>query len=105
MGTIDRIKSIKEKATIAKTCPICGAAPKLRSSQYDPWGDGAGYMTDYWYECGGCGIIKAGSFSDDGSSRYDERKNAETEAAKDWNEVVDYVNDLIEHGRKPEDKE
>ena len=98
--TITRIKLIKEKATIVKACPICGSAPKLRSERYDPWGDGAGYMTDYWYECDGCGIIKAGNFSD-GHHSVEEAKK---EAAKDWNEVVDYVNDLIENGRKPEAK-
>ena len=93
MGTIERLLSLQNEkyASSLKTCPICGKAPILQSNKYDPWGDGGGTITDYWYECNGCGIIKAGKFS----TYNDNSATATQKAEKDWNEVVDYLNNKI----------
>lgn len=97
MGTVEEIKERIKRRTgksFVKACPICGSAPELKKDSLD-YGNGHGYpgCYVYHYECGGCGIIKAGSY-DTIYNKYDE---AENKAAKDWNEVVDYVNDLIAH--------
>lgn len=94
MGTVDRIKERMNKGAITKACPICGSAPKLHKWDLG-YGNGHGYPGNnaMYYECSGCGIIKAGETND----IYDEegQPTAEQRAAQDWNEVVDYVNDLI----------
>lgn len=98
MGTIDRIKErLEHKDCIGKACPICGAAPKLVSRDLGD-SDGHGYpgCVDMHLECSGCGIIKAGSY-DTICNEYNEAKNL---AIKDWNEVVDYINNLIEQKNK-----
>ena len=51
-------------------------------------------------ECSGCGIIKAGSYN----TIYNKDDEAKNKATKDWNEVVDYVNELIAKTHKLEDK-
>ena len=98
MRTIDKLKGKLIHADyIGKACPICGAAPTVKSRGFDPWGDmGYDCCTDYWLECSGCGIIKGGSY-DDINDKAEEAKN---KAIQDWNEVVDYVNDLINKTRK-----
>lgn len=99
MGTVDQIKERMNRGTIVKACPICGSAPELKKWDlgYD---SGRGYPGCHamYYVCSGCGIIK----SEETNDIYDERANlnAEQRAAKDWNEVVDYVDDLIEKNRK-----
>ena len=93
MRTVYRLKEkLEHKEYIGKACPICGAAPKMVS--VDLGGpDGHGYpgCVNMHLECSGCGIIKAGSY-DTIYYKYDKAKN---EATKDWNEVVDYINELI----------
>ena len=42
-------------------------------------------------ECSGCGIIKAGSYN----TVFIKEDEAKNKAIEDWNEVVDYVNELI----------
>lgn len=93
MGTIDRLKEkLEHKDYIGKACPICGAAPTIKSRGFDPWGDmGYDCCTEYWLECSGCGIIKAGAY-DNINIKDTEAKD---KATQDWNEVVDYVDDLI----------
>ena len=102
MGTVDRLKEkIKNKGYIGKACPICGEAPKLVSVDLGgPNGRGYPGCVDMHLECSGCGIIKAGSY-DTISNKDDEAKN---KATKDWNEIVDSVNDLIAKTHKLEDK-
>ena len=90
MRTLERLKNLPDKKTYLKPCPICGSAPKLYTDTYDPWGDGGGTVTDYWYECEGCGIIKSGRFNTLGNIT-----NCEKEAAEDWNEVVEYLKTRI----------
>ena len=91
MGTIAKLKEIKAKNSATRVCPICGSVAKMESSEYDPWGDGAGTVKDYWCECEGCGIIKGGRFS-----TYDDSvADAQRQAEKDWNEVIDYLNTII----------
>ena len=105
MGTVDRLKERMNKGgfgdVIVKACPICGAAPKLNKCSLD-YGNGHGYPGNYTYqyECSGCGIIQAEETND----IYDEEgePTAEQRAAKDWNEVVDYVNELIAKTHKEE---
>ena len=98
MGTIDKLKGqLTHKDYIGKACPICGAAPKIKSRGFDPWGDmHCDCNTEYWVECSGCGIIKAGVY-DDTHATGEEAKH---DAIKDWNEVVDYVNNLIQQKNK-----
>jgi len=98
MRTIDRLEEkLKHKHEIGKPCPICGAAPVVKSRGFDPWGDmGYDCCTEYWLECGGCGIIKADGY-DNINVKDDEAKN---KAIQDWNEVVDYVNNLIKQKDK-----
>ena len=98
MSTIDRLKiRLENKDHIRKACPICGAAPVIKSRDFDPWGDmGYSCCTEYWLECSGCGIIKADAY-DNINVKDDEAKN---KAVQDWNEVVDYVNDLIKQKDK-----
>lgn len=93
MGTIDRLKErLTHKEYIGKACPICGAAPKIISEELGrPDGHGYPGCVNMYLECSGCGIIKAGSY-DTISSEFNEAKNL---ATKDWNEVVDYINELI----------
>ena len=93
MGTVDKLKErLEHKDYIGKACPICGAAPTIKSRGFDPWGDmHYDCCTEYWLECSGCGIIKAGA--DD--NIHDTDTVAKNTATKDWNEVVDYVNELI----------
>ena len=91
MKTLDKIKELQSKNSKTKVCPICGAEPKLEYRTYDPWGDGGGDVTEYWFECSGCGIIKAGSFSTYSSSVT----KAQEECLADWNEVVDYLTPMI----------
>ena len=98
MGTVDMIK---ERMNKVKACPICGSAPVLKRDSLDR-GNGHGYpgCYDMHYECAGCGIIKGGETTD----IYDKpgEPTAEQRAAQDWNEIVDYVNELIENKRKAE---
>lgn len=98
MGTVDKIKErLEHKEYIGKACPICGAAPKLVS--VDLGGpDGHGYpgCVNMHLECSGCGIIKAGAYD----TIYYNYGQAKYKATKDWNEVVDYINDLIERKNK-----
>lgn len=87
MRTLERLKNLPN----FKPCPICGSEPKLHTNTYDPWGDGGGDITEYWYECDGCGIIKGGRFNTYSNSAADVQK----EASEDWNEVVDYLKTKI----------
>lgn len=97
MGTVDKIKARmnpdSRDGVIAQVCPICGAAPKLEKHSLDR-GNGHGYpgYFTYQYVCSGCGIIQAEETTD----IYDEKgkPTAEQRAAKDWNEVVEYINEL-----------
>ena len=93
MGTVDKLKErLEHKDYIGKACPICGAAPTVKLRDFDPWGDmGYDCCTEFWIECSGCGIIKAGSYN----TIYDKSDEAKDKAIKDWNEVVDYINELI----------
>jgi len=103
MGTVDRLKEkLEHKDCIGKPCPICGAAPTIKSRGFDPWGDmGYDCCTEYWVECSGCGIIKAGSYD----NIHDKDIEAKDKATKDWNEVVDYVNELIANKQAKEKNE
>ena len=94
--TIDRLKSIKEETKNKRVCPICGSEATIKSNTYDPWGDGGGTITDFWCECSGCGIIKAGAFS----TYNDSPSEAQQKAKEDWNSVVDYLNKNIEFKNK-----
>ncbi len=94
--TIDRLKEIKKERSDTRVCPICGNEAKVKSNTYDPWGDGGGDITDYWCECSGCGIIKAGAFSTYNDSPFE----AQQKAKEDWNSVVDYLNETIEFKNK-----
>lgn len=103
MGTVDRLKERLNKGSsgdvIVKACPICGAAPAIKSRGFDPWGDmGYDCCTEFWLECSGCGIIKAGAYD----NIHDKDAEAKNKATKDWNEVVDYVNELIAKTHKEE---
>ena len=102
MGTVDRLKEkLKNKEYIGKACPICGAAPKIVSVDLGrPGGHGYPDCVDMHLECSGCGIIKAGSYN----TIYNKDYEAKSKAIKDWNEVVDYVNELIAKTPKLEDK-
>ena len=91
MMTLEKLKALKNKQSSIKPCPICGGEAKIQANTYDPWGDGGGNVTDYWYECDGCGIIKGGRFDTYGKT-HDEARAA---AKQDWNEVVDYLNTII----------
>ena len=93
MGTIDKLKErLEHKDYIGKPCPICGAAPKIVSVDLGrPGGHGYPDCVDIHLECSGCGIIKADSYN----TIYNKDAEAENKAIKDWNEVVDYVNELI----------
>ena len=84
---LDRIN--KQSNSNCRPCPICGAQPECKSDTYDPWGDGGGTITDYWYECSGCGTIKGGVFCDD---NY---KVSKQTALQDWNETVDDFNKIF----------
>lgn len=105
MGTVDKIKARmnqdSKEVMIAHVCPICGAAPKLEKNSLDR-GNGHGYpgYFTYQYICSGCGIIQAEETTD----IYDEegKPTAAQRAAQDWNEVAEYVNELITktHGKK-----
>jgi hypothetical protein len=86
--TIDRLKNIRKERSDTKICPICGYEAKVKSNTYDPWGDGGGTITEYWCECSGCGIIKAGAFS----TYNDDCDTAQRKAKEDWNSVIDYLN-------------
>ena len=99
MGTVDTIKErLKHKDyIISKACPICGAAPKMISEDLGgPDGHGYPGCVDMYLECSGCGIIKAGSYN----TIYSEYNEAKNLAIQDWNEVVDYINNLIEQKNK-----
>ena len=102
MGTVNRIKEkLEHKEYIGKACPICGAAPKMVSVDLGrPNGRGYPGCVDIHLECSGCGIIKAGSYN----TIYNKDNEAKNKATKDWNEVVDYVNELIAKTHKLEDK-
>ena len=102
MGTVDRLKEkLEHKDYIGKACPICGAAPKMVSVDLGrPNGRGYPSCVDMHLECSGCGIIKAGSYN----TIYNKDNEAKNKATKDWNEVVDYVNELIAKTHKLEDK-
>ena len=102
MGTVDRLKEkLEHKDYIGKACPICGATPKLVSVDLGrPGGHGYPDCVDMHLECSGCGIIKAGSYN----TIYNKDNEAKNKAIKDWNEVVDYVNELIAKTHKLEGK-
>ena len=102
MGTVDRIKEkLEHKEYIGKACPICGAAPKMVSVDLGgPNVRGYPGCVDIHLECSGCGIIKAGSYD----TIYNKEDEAKNKATKDWNEVVNYVNELIAKTHKLEDK-
>lgn len=89
--TVEKLKTIKNNRINTRFCPLCGSEAKMESSTYDPWGDGGGKITDYWCECSGCGIIKAGAFS----TYNDNPSEAQQKAKKDWNETIDYLNSII----------
>lgn len=93
MSTIDKLKrKIEYTNYIGKACPICGAAPMIKSRGFDPWGDmHSNCCTEYWLECSECGIIKAGAYD----NMYDKSEEAKNKAIQDWNEVVDYINNLL----------
>ena len=93
MKTIDKLKEkLEHKEYTGKACPICGAAPKLVSVDLGrPNWHGYPGCVEVHLECSGCGIIKAGSYD----TIYDEYDKAKDKATKDWNEVVDYINELI----------
>ena len=94
MGTVDRLKEKlnKHKEYIGKPCPICGEPPKLVSVDLGgPNGRGYPGCFDMHLECSGCGIIKAGSYN----TVYIKDDEAKNKAIDDWNEVVDYINELI----------
>lgn len=86
---LDKIN--KQSSSNLRPCPICGAQPECKSDTYDPWGDGAGTITDHWYECSGCGTIKGGAFS----TYNDSHSEAERKALQDWNETVDDFNKIF----------
>lgn len=74
----------KTKRLFLKPCPLCGSAPQLKTYQCDPWGDGGGYATVYYYQCSGCGYIRAHElmFTSAYSSQIEEQ------VKEDWNSVV-----------------
>jgi len=97
--TIDRLNILRKEQIDTRVCPICGNKAEMKSNTYDPWGDGGGTITEYWCECGGCGIIKAGVFS----TYHNDHATAERKAKEDWNSVVDYLNENIEFKNKDND--
>ena len=94
MGTIDRLKCNMTERPVLKACPICGSAPVLKTDSLD-YGNGHGYPGCFLYrfECSGCGMIT----TDEKTDIYDKAgaPTAEQRAAREWNETVDYVADLI----------
>lgn len=83
-----------------KSCPICGSAPQLDIVDLDG-GNGHGYPGCYWYSyvCPGCEIIKADAHFVDTTAKKDSRESALKAATKNWNELVDTVNLLIDKTR------
>jgi len=105
MGTVDKIKERMGKdikdTMVTHVCPICGAAPTIKSKGFDPWGDmGYDCCTEFWLECSGCGVIKAGAYD----NIHDKDTEAKNKAIKDWNEVAEYIEEFIESKRKAEGK-
>lgn len=99
MRAITELKERMSKGLMVKPCPICGAAPVLRKYDLDR-GNGHGYpgYYDYQLECSGCGIIEGARTTD----LYDDKQKltAEQRAVQDWNETVDFVNELIDKTRQ-----
>ena len=82
----------KTKRLFLKPCPLCGSAPQLKLYECDPWGDGAGYATVYYYQCSGCGYIRANGAM---STSYSDNAQAFEKAKEDWNSTTEEVIDLI----------
>ena len=78
----------KTKQLFLKPCPLCGSAPELRQYQCDPWGDGAGYATVYYYQCSGCGYIRAHELM---STSYSGNAKVQEDAKEDWNAVTEEI--------------
>ena len=78
----------KTKRLFLKPCPLCGSAPLLQQYRYDPWGDGAGDATVYYYQCSGCGYIRSHELI---STSYASDAKIREEAKKDWNSVTEEI--------------
>ena len=92
----NKLEKRQEGAIVIKPCPICGSAPFLSVKSLD-FGDGHGYPGNYMYHynCPCCGILETDGYSD----VYDmdgEHPLATIKVAKEWNELVDYVNGYLE---------
>ena len=78
----------KTKRIFLKPCPICGSAPERKSYRCDPWGDGAGYVDNIYYQCSGCTYIVT-------NGCLNTYNNGEEAAKKQWNEVVNDIEGMI----------
>jgi len=104
MSSVEKLKA-KVQTTgnrhiLIKTCPICGAYPHLIENDLDR-GNGHGYPGCflYWYECPSCGLLKSEARGSDIHDKNRTKETAVQDAAEDWNELVDYINDLIDKTR------
>lgn len=101
MRTIEKIIAAQKNRDNIRFCPLCNSEPEIESSTYDPWGDGAGNITEYWCQCSGCGVIRAESFT---TYNYTSSE-AQQRAKEDWNETIDYLNSIIIFKKKEEKEE
>lgn len=85
---------------IMKNCPICGALPELIETNLDR-GNGHGYpgWFTYSYKCPCCGLLKGGSYTYEREDKSLDREGTKAVALKDWNELTDYINELIDETR------
>jgi len=104
MSELENMKNRLQRhrgSSIVKPCPICGYTPALDKVSLDH-GNGHGYPGNYSYQfrCCKCGLIKTDITTD----IYDneEELTAIERIVKEWNEIVDYINELIDKTRNNE---
>ena len=95
-----KIQTTENHYSAIKVCPICGAYPHLMENNLDR-GNGHGYPGCflYWYECPSCGLIKSEAVGSDIHDKNRTKEKALQKAADGWNELVDYINILIDKTR------
>lgn len=83
-----------------KNCPICGAVPSLEETDLDR-GNGHGYpgCFTYLYKCPRCGLLESERYIYDRNDKSQSQETVKNLALKDWNELVDYINQLIDKTR------